>query len=735
MKKDWDLLFILVMFCFLFSCGGSDSPSSRGSSGDSTPNGEQGAIAAQLSWDTSSAIVKATIPYPQGADVCAYYLIEFINAIVTDASGQTVATGGWPCQTQGHTGTVANVPAGTVSVTIQGVVAGVIEWSGQATGIQVQNGQTTDAGTILMSYYGTDKTAPEVSSVNPADQKSGVASSSLVSANFSEPISVPTVNSSNFTVRCGSTVVTGTFAFPNSQWAQFTPGSALPALTNCSATITSGVQDLASNPLAAVYSWSFTTAAGPDITPPTTPGVLQATATSYSQINLSWQASTDPDDSVAGYKIYRNGAHLIQVSPTSYSDTGLSPSTQYCYAVSAVDTSNNESPKSTQSCATTQPLPVPSAPTNVSATEITSGATISWDLPSGPVTSYTVYYSTTDPATTASPTKMTGIPSTSTTITNLTNGVAYFFIVRASYSYGGSTVESTASKQVWAIPGVSAGVTWTSRMPNTTETLNGIAWNSYQLVAVGNAVSGTAAIVTSPDGINWTSRTSNSPYNLIGIVWSGSQFVAVGLNAIIVTGTYDGVTWTRQPLLPGGGTLLGIAWSASIPLFVAVGTAGIFTSPDGINWTSRVSGPILDKVVWSGTQFVAVGRSGTILTSPNGINWTSRNGPPNDLYAIAWSGTQFVAVGASGTIVTSPDGTNWTPRTSGTLNNLWSIAWSGTQFVAGGYGGTILASPNGITWTQRSSPATGTLFGITWRITQFVAVGYGATGGIILTSQ
>ncbi len=97
-----------------------------------------------------------------------------------------------------------------------------------------------------------------------------------------------------------------------------------------------------------------TTQTAPDTTAPSVPTGLTVTAVSSTQINLSWNASTDPDDSVAGYRIYRGGAPLTTVSATSTSDTGLSPSTQYCYTVSAYDTAGNDSAQSGSVCATTQ---------------------------------------------------------------------------------------------------------------------------------------------------------------------------------------------------------------------------------------------------------------------------------------------------------------------------------------------------------------------------------------------
>jgi Tol biopolymer transport system component len=89
-----------------------------------------------------------------------------------------------------------------------------------------------------------------------------------------------------------------------------------------------------------------------DRTPPTTPTNLRVTTASPTRIDLSWDPSTD-NVGVAGYKVYRDGSFLTSVIATSYSDTGLSPSTRYCYRVSAYDAAGNESAKSNEACATT----------------------------------------------------------------------------------------------------------------------------------------------------------------------------------------------------------------------------------------------------------------------------------------------------------------------------------------------------------------------------------------------
>ena len=80
-----------------------------------------------------------------------------------------------------------------------------------------------------------------------------------------------------------------------------------------------------------------------------------------SQINLSWSASTD-NVGVTGYQIYRGGTLLTTVTGTSYSNTGLTPSTSYSYYVRATDAAGNFSGNSNTASATTQAAPQATPP-------------------------------------------------------------------------------------------------------------------------------------------------------------------------------------------------------------------------------------------------------------------------------------------------------------------------------------------------------------------------------------
>ena len=97
----------------------------------------------------------------------------------------------------------------------------------------------------------------------------------------------------------------------------------------------------------------------PDTSPPTAPAGLTATASGSSQVNLNWTASTD-NVGVAGYRVERcqgagctNFAQVGTPTATSYSDTGLAPSSTYRYQVRAVDASGNFSGYSAVAAATT----------------------------------------------------------------------------------------------------------------------------------------------------------------------------------------------------------------------------------------------------------------------------------------------------------------------------------------------------------------------------------------------
>jgi hypothetical protein len=99
---------------------------------------------------------------------------------------------------------------------------------------------------------------------------------------------------------------------------------------------------------------------GSDTTPPTAPGNLSASATSSTQISLTWTASTD-NVGVTGYRVERcqgagcsNFVQIAAPTATSYTDAGLTAETLYQYRVRATDAAANVSGYSNVANATTQ---------------------------------------------------------------------------------------------------------------------------------------------------------------------------------------------------------------------------------------------------------------------------------------------------------------------------------------------------------------------------------------------
>jgi chitodextrinase len=101
-----------------------------------------------------------------------------------------------------------------------------------------------------------------------------------------------------------------------------------------------------------------------DTTPPAVPGGISATAVSFREIDVSWNASSD-NVQVTGYTIYRNGAFLTTAGAgvTAWADTTVLGTTTYSYSVDAFDSAGNHSASSTSASATTPATPDPQPPT------------------------------------------------------------------------------------------------------------------------------------------------------------------------------------------------------------------------------------------------------------------------------------------------------------------------------------------------------------------------------------
>ena len=146
---------------------------------------------------------------------------------------------------------------------------------------------------------------------------------------------------------------------------------------------------------ARIAGWSGS--AGADTQAPTIPLNLNAVASSHSQINLSWSASSD-NVAVTGYRVFRDGSEIATTTAPAYNNTGLAASSTHSYAVLAYDAAGNESAQSGSASATTLPTggdtEAPTIPQNLDTTAISATAIdLSWDVSSDntAVTGYKIF--------------------------------------------------------------------------------------------------------------------------------------------------------------------------------------------------------------------------------------------------------------------------------------------------------------------------------------------------------
>ena len=152
------------------------------------------------------------------------------------------------------------------------------------------------------------------------------------------------------------------------------------------------------------YDWQFVPAAGysftdsgtgtchntpgADVSPPTQPTSLKASASSPNQADLSWTASTD-NVGVTGYRIYRGANGSLPTllttttnTATTYADPSVAAGTPYQYQVQALDAAGNASPISAGASVTTPnsgDTTPPTAPTNLTGEGISnSEVDLSW---------------------------------------------------------------------------------------------------------------------------------------------------------------------------------------------------------------------------------------------------------------------------------------------------------------------------------------------------------------------
>jgi chitinase len=114
--------------------------------------------------------------------------------------------------------------------------------------------------------------------------------------------------------------------------------------------------------------------------PPSAPSNLRITATTDTSISLAWDAPTG-NSSNLWYCLQRDGQGCIRIDPhaTTYTRTGLWPSTTFNYSLVAVDANGRRSASSNTVTYTTPPdVTPPTTPTLTSTSVWPTRISVSW---------------------------------------------------------------------------------------------------------------------------------------------------------------------------------------------------------------------------------------------------------------------------------------------------------------------------------------------------------------------
>ena len=212
---------------------------------------------------TNVTLVKQGTTTPIGATVT--YTAATFKATLTPSAALTASTT-YVARAKGGTGGIKDV-AGNV-------LAADVTWT-----------FTTAAA--------ADTTPPTVASTTPANGATGQPLNVAPTATFSEALDPTSVTTTNVTlVKQGTTTPIGaTVTYTAATFkATLTPSAALTASTTYVARAkggTGGIKDVAGNVLAADVTWTFTTAAAADTTPPTVASTTPANGATGQPLNVA----------------------------------------------------------------------------------------------------------------------------------------------------------------------------------------------------------------------------------------------------------------------------------------------------------------------------------------------------------------------------------------------------------------------------------------------------------------
>lgn len=159
---------------------------------------------------------------------------------------------------------------------------------------------TPQQGTTANTAPQQDITKPTVVSTTPAYKSVTVNTNSAITVTFNEPVEPAPTATNTFIVVADVTgaTVTGTVQYDQSSKTATFRHDGLSPNTAYTATVTTGIQDLAGNAMAGNYSWQFITGEAPDNTAPnmvaTFPALNAGSAAMNTTVAVIFSEAIDP---------------------------------------------------------------------------------------------------------------------------------------------------------------------------------------------------------------------------------------------------------------------------------------------------------------------------------------------------------------------------------------------------------------------------------------------------------
>jgi glucose/arabinose dehydrogenase/chitodextrinase len=320
-----------------------------------------------------------------------------------------------------------------------------------------------------------------------------------------------------------------------------------------------------------------------DRSAPTAPTALTATPASGSKIDLSWSASTD-DVGVTGYRVFRNGTQVADITATSYSDTGLNDGTAYSYTVRAYDAADNTSAASNTATATTMDATPPSVPADLAAQAVSSTqVNLSWNASSDNVgvTGYKIF---------RDGTLVTTTTGTSYEDPGRSAGTTYSYAVLARDAAGNESAQSPAVAATTPAtdtspPGASITAPAAGSVVSGSVTVSATATDNVGVAGVQFLLDGAALgseDTTAPYSMTWdTTTVSNGVHTLQARARDTAGNLGTSSSSVTVT-----VNNSAPPPPPG----LVAGWSFNESLGTTVndvsGNGNNATAQNGPTWTA-----------------------------------------------------------------------------------------------------------------------------------------------------